>query len=94
VRSDPWGGTLPEDMARQEANYTENERHHMHKQKERLKGIAWAAAMAWAEETTSKLESSGEDEGDEDEAEGEGEIIFPHAPLAENLPWPGDLFGR
>jgi hypothetical protein len=36
------------------------------------------------EEAPYEPESSGEDEGDEDEEE--GEIIFPRAPLPENLP--------
>jgi hypothetical protein len=44
------------------------------------------------EETPSESESSGEDEGDEEEDE--GELIFPRAPPPENLPSPGDLFGR
>jgi hypothetical protein len=46
VRSDPWGITLPEDVARQEANCAENERRRARKQKERLKGVAQAAAKA------------------------------------------------
>jgi hypothetical protein len=41
--------------------------------------------------TPSKSESTRDVEVDEEE---EGEIIFPHSPLPENLPSPGDLFGQ
>jgi hypothetical protein len=43
------------------------------------------------EGTPSKSESTRDVEVDEEE---EGEIIFPHSPLPENLPSPGDLFGQ
>jgi hypothetical protein len=42
--------------------------------------------------TPSELESSRDDEEGKDKEE--GEIIFPFSPLLENLPSPGDLFGR
>jgi hypothetical protein len=90
VHSDPWGITLPEDMARQEANHTKKMKGNVHESRKNgskaLLGLPqWRGGGG---ETPS--ESLGDDEEDEDEV---GEIIFLGSLLLDNLPSPGDLFG-
>jgi hypothetical protein len=54
----------------------------------------WTAARVRGEDTPSKSNSLGDDD-EEDDDEDEGGIIFsPCSPSPENLPSPGDLFGR
>jgi hypothetical protein len=78
MHSDPWGITLPEDMARWEA---------VRAKAQTMTQRCCPGCHKGAEgETPSELESSGDDE--EDEEVEEGEMVFPHSPLLENpLAW-------
>jgi hypothetical protein len=91
VHSDPQGVTLPEDVARREANHAKNKRQCAWKQRMWLRSASQAATRAQGEETPFELESSGADKEDEDEEEGEI-ISSPHSPLPINLPSLGDIF--
>jgi hypothetical protein len=80
------GVTLPEHVARWEANRADNERQCVRKQRRQLRSAARAAARARGEETPSESWSSGADEE-------EREIISsPRSPSPKSLPSPGDLF--
>jgi hypothetical protein len=84
------GVTLPEDVARREANHANNERQRVRKQRRRLRSVARAAVRARGEETPSE---SGSSRADEVEDEEEGEIISsPPSPSPKSLPSPSDLF--
>jgi hypothetical protein len=94
VHSDPWGITLLEDMARQEANHTKKMKGSMRESRKNgskaLLGLPqWrGGGGGGGGETPSTSESLGDDEEDE-----VGEIIFLGSLLLDNLPLPGDLFG-
>jgi hypothetical protein len=87
----PTGVTLPEDVARREANHVHNEWLRVRRQRRWDWSVAWAAVRAWGEDTPFKPESSrGDDENEE-----EGEVTPPpHSPPPEDLPSLGDLFSQ
>jgi hypothetical protein len=66
-----WGVTLPEDVARWEANHSDNERRHAQKQRKRRSAIQTVVRVR-GEETPSEPESSGDDNEKEDEDKEEG----------------------
>jgi hypothetical protein len=69
VCSEPRGVTMPKDVARQETNRADNERHHAWNQRRRVRSTSQAVARAQGEETLSKLGSLGadEEEGEDEE---------------------------
>jgi hypothetical protein len=91
----PRGVTLPEDVARQEANRANNEWLWARRQRRPAWSTTRVAMRARGEKTPSELESlgGGDEEEDKDEEEGEGEVTRPpHSPPSEDLTSPGDLF--
>jgi hypothetical protein len=81
ARNIPQGVTLPEDVARQESNHTDNERQLEWRQRRRLWSAARVTTRSRGEEAPSKSESSRDGDQEEDEDEEEGEITPSHCLL-------------